>query len=157
MFDEIEFSICAALSTRFIKHSNVQESPFILYFKMADLVTLVVLNKLMDSHDEKPQRRKTRNWIKRRLEKGYFNNIIQELRIEDRFGFREIFGMDVIDFENILAKISDIISPNKRLGGTNPVQVDERLADDSLWHSRYTMVIIANVWVSLRPAEFPIC
>ena len=55
MFDEIEFSICAASSTCFIKHSNAQESPFILYFKMADLVTLVVLNELMDSDDEKLQ------------------------------------------------------------------------------------------------------
>ena len=126
MFDEIEFSICTASSTRFIKHSNAQDSPFILYFKMADLVTLVVLNELMDSDDEKPQQGKTRNWIKRRHERGYFNNIIQELRIEDQFGFREMFRMDVTDFENILAKISDIISPKERLGGTN--QADERLA-----------------------------
>ena len=79
MFDEIEFSICAASSTRFIKHLNAQESPFILYFKMVDLVTLVVLNELMDSDDEKPQQGKTRNWIKRRHERDYFNNIIQEL------------------------------------------------------------------------------
>ena len=128
MFDEIDFFICAASSTRFIKHSNAQESPFILFFKMADLVTLVVLNELMDSDDEKPQRGKTRNWIKRRHERSYFNNIIQELRIEDRFGFREMLRMDVTDFENILAKISDIISPKERLGETNPVQADERLA-----------------------------
>ena len=94
-FDEIEFSISAASSTRFIKHSNAQESPFILYFKIADLVTLVVLNELKDSDDEKPQRGKTRNWIKGRHERGYFNNIIQELRIEDRLGFREIFRIDV--------------------------------------------------------------
>ena len=39
-----------------------------------------------------------------------------------------MFRMDVKDFENILAKISDIISPKERLGGTNPVQADERLA-----------------------------
>ena len=82
----------------------------------------------MDSDDEKPQREKTRNWIKRRHERGYFNNIIQELRIEDRFGFREIFRVGVTDFENILANISDIISPKERLGGTNPVQANERLA-----------------------------
>ena len=56
---------------------------------MADLVTLVVLNELMDSDDEKPQRGKTRNWIKRRHKRGYFNNIIQELRIEDRFGLEK--------------------------------------------------------------------
>ena len=85
------------------------------------------MDELMDSEDEKPRRGKTRNWIKRRHERGYVNNIIQELRVEDRFGFREMFTMDVTDFENILAKISDIISPNERLGGTNPVQADERL------------------------------
>ena len=95
---------------------------------MADLVTLVGLNELMDPDDEKPQREKTRNWIKRRQERGYFNNTIQKLRIEDRFGFREMFRMDVTDFENILAKISDILSPKERLGGTNPVHADERLA-----------------------------
>ena len=126
MFDEIEFSICAASSTRLIKHSNAQESPLILYFKMADPVTLVVLNELMDSDEGKPQRGKTRNWIKRRHKRGYNN--IQELRIEDRFGFREMFKMDVTDFENMLAKISDISLPKERLGGTNPVQTDERLS-----------------------------
>ena len=77
---------------------------------------LMVLNELIDSDDEKPQRGKTRNWIKRRHDRGYFNNIIQELRVEDRFGFREMFRMNVTDFENILAKISDIILPKERLG-----------------------------------------
>ena len=36
--------------------------------------------------------------------------------------------MDVTDFENKISKFSDIISPQERLGGTNPVQADERLA-----------------------------
>ena len=29
------------------------------------------------------KRGKTRKWIKRREEKGYFNNIVEELRVED--------------------------------------------------------------------------
>ena len=95
---------------------------------MADLATLVLLNELMDSDDEKPHRGKTRSWIKRRRDRGYFNNIIRELRIEDRFGFREMFRMDVIDFEYVLGKISDIISPKERLGGTDLIQSEERLA-----------------------------
>ena len=95
---------------------------------MADLATLVLLKELMDSDDEKPHRGKTRSWIKRRRDRGYFNNIIRELRIEDRFGFREMFRMDVIDFEYVLGKISDIISPKERLGGTDSIQSDERLA-----------------------------
>ena len=36
--------------------------------------------------------------------------------------------MNETDFEFILAQISDLISPQERLGGTNPTEYDERLA-----------------------------
>ena len=93
----------------------------------AELATLLLLNELLDSDDEKPTRGPTRDWVKRRREKGYFNNIVKELRLEDRVGFREMFRMDVSDFENVLAKISDLIEPKERLGGTEPIKSDERL------------------------------
>jgi len=35
------------------------------------------------------RREKTRSLIRRRKEKGYFNNIVQELMIEDTPGYRE--------------------------------------------------------------------
>ena len=73
-------------------------------------VILSLLNELLDSDDEKPKRGKTRNWVKRRKERGYFVNIVQELMLEDRNGFREMFRMDVRDFEFILQKIGDLIS-----------------------------------------------
>ena len=95
---------------------------------MEDLAAVIVLNELVDSDDEKPNRGKTRKWIRRRKERGYFTNIIQELIVEDRHGFREMFRMDVGDFEFILSKISDLISPKERLGGTRPIESDERLA-----------------------------
>ena len=82
----------------------------------------------MDSDGEKPHRGKTRNWVKRRSEKGYFNSIIRELRIEDRAGYREMYRMDVTDFGFIMAQISDLISPQERLGGTSPIECDGRLA-----------------------------
>ena len=77
-------------------------------FNMAELATLVLLSELVDSYDEKP----TRDWVKRRPNKGYFNNMIQELRIEDRFGLREMLRMDISDFESVLANVNDQISPN---------------------------------------------
>ena len=49
-----------------------------------EAATLVVLCKLLESDDEKPTRGKTRNWIKRREERGYFSNIVRELKKEDR-------------------------------------------------------------------------
>ena len=73
-------------------------------------------------------RRSVGRLLKRRNERGYFNNIIKELRVEHRFGFREMFRMDVIDFESTLGKIADQIQPKERLGGTNPINSDERLA-----------------------------
>ena len=95
---------------------------------MTELATLVLLSELVDSDDEKPTRGPTRDWVKRRSSKGYYNNIIMELRIEDRLGFREMFRMDITDFESVLAKVDAQISPKDRLGGTEPIKSHERLA-----------------------------
>ena len=76
-------------------------------------VLVLVLNELMDSDDEKPTRGKTREWVKWREQSGYCNNIVKELKVEDRLGFREMSGMDVGDFEFILGKISHLISPRQ--------------------------------------------
>ena len=91
---------------------------------------VMLLNELPDSDDEKPTRGKTREWIKRRGENGYFNNIIQELKIEDRIGFREMFRMDVENFEYLLNEVSTLITPGEmsNLGGHRPIMPEERLA-----------------------------
>ena len=65
------------------------------------LAQVITLNKQMDSDDEKPHRRKTRRWVKRRSDQGYFNSIIKELRVKNCTGFRDIFRMDVADFKYI--------------------------------------------------------
>ena len=67
-------------------------------------------------------------WVKRRSESGYFNNIIKELKIENLLEFRDIFRMDVIDFEFVWRKTSHLISPNETNGGHKPILSDERLA-----------------------------
>ena len=95
---------------------------------MEELAAVILLNELVDSDDEKPTRGKTRKWIGSRKERGYFTNIIQELIVEDKHGFREMFRMDVGDFEFILSKISDLILPKERLSGSRPIESDERLA-----------------------------
>ena len=59
---------------------------------------VLFLNELMDSDDEKPTRGKTREWVKRRDQNRYFNNIVKELEVEDRLGFREMFRINVGDF-----------------------------------------------------------
>ena len=61
------FAFALLNPTLFIQHDK---------FKMEDLVSVIILNELVDSDDEKPTRGKTRQWIKRRNEKRYFTNII---------------------------------------------------------------------------------
>ena len=91
------------------------------------LAQVIILNELLDSDDEKPHRGKTRLWVKRRSDPGYFNHIIKELRVEDRTSFRDMFRMDAADSEYVLTQISDLISLKHRLGGTDPIKYDERL------------------------------
>ena len=44
--------------------------------------------------------------MKRRDEKEYFNNIIQEVKVENRLGLKKMSRMDIVDFEFIFTKIS---------------------------------------------------
>ena len=92
------------------------------------LSEVIILNELMDSDDEKPYRGKTRGCVKRISNRGYFTNIIKQLGFEDRTDSRDLFRMDVTDFEYILTQTSDIILAKHRLGGTDPIKSNERLA-----------------------------
>ena len=74
------------------------------------LAQVIILNELMDSDDEKPHRGKTRRWVKRRSDRGYFNNIMKELRFEDCTDFRDMFRMDVADLDYILTQISMLLA-----------------------------------------------
>lgn len=48
---------------------------------MTGKATLIALHELIDSDNEKPGSEETRKRVNRRSERGYFNNIIRELRI----------------------------------------------------------------------------
>ena len=78
MLDEIEFLRLHTHPTNFILKKSF---PCTFVFKMEDIAAaVVVLSELLDSDDEKPVRGKTREWVKRRNEKGYYNNIVKELK-----------------------------------------------------------------------------
>ena len=94
---------------------------------------VMVLKELVDSYDEKPLRGKARKWIKRRRESGIFQNIFQELKVEDRMGFKDMFHMSVTDDEFLLSQMSNLISPNDRIRGNKPILADERSELTSRW------------------------
>ena len=102
--------------------------PFILKMVAFKVAVMTVLTELVDSHDEKPRQMKTREWIKRTRESDYFQNIFQELKVEDQMGFKDKFRMSVTDYEFLLSQISDLISSNERISGNRPILADEKLA-----------------------------
>ena len=65
------------------------------------LAAIALLEMLEEEDDRVPKRGKTRQWIKRREEKGYFTNIVRELMIEDSAAYREMMRMNHEDFKNI--------------------------------------------------------
>ena len=63
-------------------------------YKVAVVMTLT---ELLDSDDKRPYPGKTREWIKRRRENVYLQNIFQEIKVEDRTSFKDKFRMTAID------------------------------------------------------------
>ena len=89
--------------------------------KRKSLAALVINELLNDGKNTRKPRGKTRAWIRRRSEKGSFNNIVQELMIEDTAGYKEMTRMNYGD--SCLP-----ITRQELLGGAKVVKAPERLA-----------------------------
>ena len=57
--------------------------------------------------------KKTRGLIQRRAKKGYYNNIVKELRFEDTQGLSDMFRMNYSTFQEVLMYIEHEITPNE--------------------------------------------
>ena len=79
------------------------------------VVNVLMVLKLIDSDDSDDEntRGKTRDWIKRRDNKGYFNNIVKELKMEDTRGFVKMTRMNFEHFNEVLKAIETLLG--KRL------------------------------------------
>ena len=75
----------------------------------------------------KKERGKTRKWIKKRTQKGFYANIVKELRLEDSGAYKEMTRMNYDTFLTLLSFIEPYISPQDTYFGTKPIKADERL------------------------------
>ena len=50
-----------------------------------------------------------RNWLARREEKGVYNNLIQEMRLEDSESFRRYLRMNTATFERLLELVTPFV------------------------------------------------
>ena len=69
-----------------------------VYNKVRSLLAVFVAFEVLNNEDEKPGRGTTRQWIRRRDERGYSNHIVKELAIEDTAEYKEMMRMSHDDF-----------------------------------------------------------
>ena len=65
------------------RHFEMTMAHAYVYNKVRSLLAVFVAFEVLNHEDKKRGRGKTRQWIRRRDERGYFNNIVKELAIED--------------------------------------------------------------------------
>ena len=77
---------------------------------------------------KKRRKGKTRQWIRRRYERGYFNNIVKELAIENTAEYKDMMRMSHAVLQRILRDIEQDITRKQVLDGNKVISPKERLA-----------------------------
>ena len=92
---------------------------------------ILILLDVVEDEDELgdySKRGKTRGWMRKRREKGYFDNIFAELSAEDTDSFKEMIRMSKEEYNFILARIEKDITPKQIVGGNEIITAKEKLA-----------------------------
>ena len=84
---------------------------------------MIILELLEGDEERNCKRAKTRKWIKRREEQGYFDSIVRELSIEDTAGYKEMMRMSYEEFLGILQLIEKDITPKQIIGGAKYMEI----------------------------------
>ena len=90
-------------------------------------VAALIILEIAEDDKRVIKKGKTRKWIRRRKEKGYFDNIVRELSIEDMAAYKEMMRMSHEEFLYILRSIEKDITPNQVLGGNEVICPKARL------------------------------
>ena len=79
---------------------------------------------------KKKQKRRfawVRTWLARREEKGVYNNLMQEMRLEDAESFRRFLRMNTATFDQLLAMVTPVLE-KQSTRMRKPLSVAEKLA-----------------------------
>ena len=88
----------------------------------------VIILESLEEKETKNKRGKTRQWIQRRKEKGFYTNIVEELRVEDTKTYEEMLRMNYDTFKFILKEIEQDITPIALMsGGLKTISPDKAL------------------------------
>ena len=88
-----------------------------VYNKVRSLLAVFVAFEVLNHEDKKRGWGKTRQWIRRMDERGYFNNIVKELVIEDTAQYEDMMRMSHSVFQQMLTTSNRMLLVNKSLVG----------------------------------------
>ena len=110
------------------RHFEMTKHRAYVYNKVRSLVAVFVSFEVLNDEDKKRRRRKAKQWIRRRDERPYFNNIVKELAIEDTAEYKDMMRMSHADFQRILSFIEQDFTRKQVLGGNKVISPKERFA-----------------------------
>ena len=103
------------------RHFEMTMARAYVYNKVRSLLAVFVAFEVLNHEDEKRGRRKTRQWIRRRDERGYFINNVKELAIEDAAQYKDMMRIIHAVFQRILSYIEQDITRKQVLGGNKVI------------------------------------
>ena len=110
------------------RHFEMTMARAYVYSKVRSSLAVFVAFEALNHENKKRWRAKTRQWIRRRDERGYFNNIVKKLAIEDRVEYKDMMRMCHAVFQRIVSYIEQDITRKQVFGGSKVISPKERLA-----------------------------
>ena len=92
------------------RHFEMTMARAYVYNNVRSQLAVFVAFEVLNHEDKRRGRRKTRQWIRRRDERGYFNNTVKELAIEDTAEYKDMMPMSHAVFQRILRYIEQDIT-----------------------------------------------
>ena len=81
------------------RHFEITLACAYVYNKVRSLLPVFVAFEVLNHEDKKCGRGKTRQWSRRWDERGYFNNIVKELAIEDTAEYKDMMRISHAVFQ----------------------------------------------------------
>ena len=108
------------------RHFEMTMARAYVYNKVRSLLAVFVAFEGFNHEDKKRGKGKTRQWIRTRDERSYFNNIVKELAIEHTAEYKDMMRMSHAAFQQILSYIKQDITRKQVLGGNKVISPKER-------------------------------
>ena len=125
------------------RHFEMTMARAYVYIKVRSLLAVFVAFEVLNHENKNRAMGKTRQWIKRRDKRGYFNNIVKELEIEGTAENKDMMRMSRAVFQRILSYIEQDITRKQVLGGNKVISPKERLAP-TISHTQNCLALLPS-------------